>query len=194
MGFQIALGPFLGWRWCAHGHTISRGWDWCPNVSHHPTIGDIISNRYLKVMFKISKKGHLPTNPWLGRNISSALLRPNLQWCLTSPSWKKLRHHLYWSHFFGVAVPKRFPQSLGVKFPWRHRETSRYFCVSCRLTREIYVQLQPLTVMQSWEYWPPAVLKLCIKEAVRTGWTPMTQWLHHGFWKRALETFEKKKH
>ena len=27
----------------------------CPNVSHHPTIGDIISNRYLKVMFKIPK-------------------------------------------------------------------------------------------------------------------------------------------
>ena len=26
-----------------------RGWDWCPNVSHHPTIGDTISNRYLKV-------------------------------------------------------------------------------------------------------------------------------------------------
>ena len=25
----------------------------CPNVSHHPTIGDTISNRYLKVMFKI---------------------------------------------------------------------------------------------------------------------------------------------
>ena len=22
----------------------SRGWDWCPNVSHHPTIGDLISN------------------------------------------------------------------------------------------------------------------------------------------------------
>ena len=30
-------------------------------IEHHPTIGDIISNRYLKVMFKIPKKGHLPT-------------------------------------------------------------------------------------------------------------------------------------
>ena len=30
-----------------------RGWDWCPNVSHHPTDrGYIISNRYLKVMWK----------------------------------------------------------------------------------------------------------------------------------------------
>jgi hypothetical protein len=28
---------------------------------HHSTIGDVISNRYLKVMFKIPKKGHLPT-------------------------------------------------------------------------------------------------------------------------------------
>ena len=30
-------------------------------IEHHPTIGDVISNRYLKVMFKIPKKGHLPT-------------------------------------------------------------------------------------------------------------------------------------
>ena len=30
-------------------------------LEHHPTIGDVISNRYLKVMFKIPKKGHLPT-------------------------------------------------------------------------------------------------------------------------------------
>ena len=27
-------------------------------IEHHPTIGDIISKRYLKVMFKIPKKGH----------------------------------------------------------------------------------------------------------------------------------------
>ena len=30
-------------------------------IEHHPTIGDIISNKYLKVMFKIAKKGHLLT-------------------------------------------------------------------------------------------------------------------------------------
>ena len=30
-------------------------------IEHHPSIGDIISNRYLKVMFKIPEKGHLPT-------------------------------------------------------------------------------------------------------------------------------------
>ena len=30
-------------------------------IEYHPSIGDIISNRYLKVMFKIPKKGHLPT-------------------------------------------------------------------------------------------------------------------------------------
>ena len=30
-------------------------------LEHHPTIGDVISNRYLKVMLKIPKKGHLPT-------------------------------------------------------------------------------------------------------------------------------------
>ena len=34
-------------------------------IEHRPSIGDIISNRYLKVMFKIPKKGHLPT-PVLG--------------------------------------------------------------------------------------------------------------------------------
>ena len=39
----------------------------CPNVSHHPTLGDIISNKYLMVMFKIPKKRTF-TNPlkiWL---------------------------------------------------------------------------------------------------------------------------------
>ena len=30
-------------------------------IEHHPNIGDIISNKYLKVMFKIPKMGHLPT-------------------------------------------------------------------------------------------------------------------------------------
>ena len=30
-------------------------------IKHHLTIGDINSNRYLKVMFKIPQKGHLPT-------------------------------------------------------------------------------------------------------------------------------------
>ena len=33
----------------------------CPNFSHHPTIGDIISKRYLQLMFKIPKMGLLPT-------------------------------------------------------------------------------------------------------------------------------------
>ena len=31
-------------------------------IEHHPSIGDTISNRYLKVMFEIPKKGHLPTH------------------------------------------------------------------------------------------------------------------------------------
>jgi hypothetical protein len=31
-------------------------------IEHHPNIGDIISNRYLKVMFKSPKMGLLP-NP-----------------------------------------------------------------------------------------------------------------------------------
>ena len=29
-------------------------------IEHHPKIEDIISNRYLKVMFKVPKMGHLP--------------------------------------------------------------------------------------------------------------------------------------
>ena len=32
-----------------------------PQLNKHPTIGDIVSSRYLKVMFKIPKKGHAPT-------------------------------------------------------------------------------------------------------------------------------------
>ena len=31
-------------------------------IEHHPNIGDIISNRYLKVMLQKNKMGHLP-NP-----------------------------------------------------------------------------------------------------------------------------------
>ena len=48
-------------------------------IEHHPSIGDIISNRYLKVMFKIPKKGHLPThvNPSLNHT-PSFLGRPKL--------------------------------------------------------------------------------------------------------------------
>ena len=30
-------------------------------IEHHPTIGDIITNKYLKVMLQISKTGDLPT-------------------------------------------------------------------------------------------------------------------------------------
>ena len=60
-------------------HRIYRGWDWCPNVSHHPTKkgiyyptniwrgytiqqifeGDILSNKYLKGIY-------YPTNIWFG--------------------------------------------------------------------------------------------------------------------------------
>ena len=48
---------------CRHGkhHKYQAGVGKCPNASHHPTIEDIISNGYLKVMFKILKKEHLPT-------------------------------------------------------------------------------------------------------------------------------------
>ena len=41
--------------WMKHGQGLVN-----VLIEHHPTIGDIISNRYLKVMFKIPKKGHLP--------------------------------------------------------------------------------------------------------------------------------------
>jgi hypothetical protein len=48
-------------------------------IEHHPNIGDMISNRYLKVMFKMPKMGHLPkpashpfqTNSPLGANVLS---------------------------------------------------------------------------------------------------------------------------
>ena len=46
---------FVASNWRSHpisGH-LQTGVGKCPNVSHHPTIGDIISNRYGKVMFKI---------------------------------------------------------------------------------------------------------------------------------------------
>ena len=66
------------WRNPKPNQVGSAGVGKCPNVSHHPTIGDIISNRYLfwwcetnpqkgthicfgDVKHKIPKKGHLPT-------------------------------------------------------------------------------------------------------------------------------------
>ena len=37
-------------------------------IEHHTNIGDIISNRYLKVMFKIPKMGNLPNTLVDGQN------------------------------------------------------------------------------------------------------------------------------
>ena len=52
-------------------------------IKHHPTIGDIISNKYLKVMFKIPKTGHLPT-PVVGR----------MRFDSGCGTWYLLRNHL----------------------------------------------------------------------------------------------------
>ena len=48
-------------------HCCSPFWQGLVNVliEHQPTIGDIITNKYLKVMFKIPKTGHLPTPFWI---------------------------------------------------------------------------------------------------------------------------------
>ena len=56
---------------CLFGPLTYRGWFLCPNVSHHPNIGDIISNKHLKVMFKIPKMGHLPTPDLLVLNVGN---------------------------------------------------------------------------------------------------------------------------
>ena len=64
-------GPGAGAVHCARVHVtvirygfdgLDTGFGKCANYSHHPKIGDRISNRYFKVMFKIPKMGHLP-NP-----------------------------------------------------------------------------------------------------------------------------------
>ena len=56
-------------------------------IEHHPTFGDIMSNRYLKVMFKIPKKGHLPTPvPYNGlKDKNTARMGPQTSW-KSSPS------------------------------------------------------------------------------------------------------------
>ena len=53
----------MTWETCRHDTYRSTGLQGLVNVpfEHHPTIGDTISNRYGKVMFKIPKKVHLPT-------------------------------------------------------------------------------------------------------------------------------------
>ena len=52
----------IGRNWCVmmFNFQIKQGLVNVP-MEHHPTIGGMISNTYLKVMFKIPKKGHLPT-------------------------------------------------------------------------------------------------------------------------------------
>ena len=50
---------------CASSQTcVHMSTQWVVNVllEHDPTIGDIISSRYWKVMFKIPKKRQLPTS------------------------------------------------------------------------------------------------------------------------------------
>ena len=43
--------------------SMNRGWDWCPSGSHHPTTGDMNSNRYFKVMWNQSPKRDINPNP-----------------------------------------------------------------------------------------------------------------------------------
>ena len=45
-------------------------------IEHHPNIGDIISNKYLRVMFKITKMGHLPTLEQILRKPSDPAKEP----------------------------------------------------------------------------------------------------------------------
>ena len=63
-------------------------------IKHHPTIGDIISNRYFKVIFKIPKKGHLPTpvlqNPFV---YSLLLLKIRCFVWIIGLAWPFLLHH-----------------------------------------------------------------------------------------------------
>ena len=49
-------------------------------IEHHPNFGDIISNRYLKAMFKIPKMGHLP-NPIIQREFSGPQI-PSISGCM----------------------------------------------------------------------------------------------------------------
>ena len=48
-------------------------------IEHHPTIGDIITNKYLEVMFKIPKTGHLPT-PVESLRISQPVFSQSTWW------------------------------------------------------------------------------------------------------------------
>ena len=45
-----------------------------PIQKNHPNIGDIIFNRYFKVMFKIPKVGHLPSPGKYGHNDITILI------------------------------------------------------------------------------------------------------------------------
>ena len=102
-------------------------------IEHHPTIGDIITNKYLKVMFKIPKTGRLPTpdlNLWAFITRYCYLYFVFCHWFLY---WKKVAaklrldglrrtiiiccsvHHLIWLFpLDGFSVPDDLP--LGFTF------------------------------------------------------------------------------
>ena len=63
LGWTGAVWDYELWQWLFPGVVVLYGKQGLVNVliEHHPTIGDIITNKYLKVMFKIPKTGHLPT-------------------------------------------------------------------------------------------------------------------------------------
>ena len=77
-------------------------------IQHHPTIGDIISNRYWKVMFKISKKGHLPTSVARAKSPTSSGWR-------MAPGHRTIRRGAgHWAAGLGLAEGRslhRFPSS-----------------------------------------------------------------------------------
>ena len=91
-------------------------------IEHHPTIGDIISKKYLKVMFKIpKKKGHLPF-PDLGK----PPLRPR-----TAPAF-----FLLWLHV-GTRPSRRRKKSLRTRPPNRRTRRSPWFPKALAVMEEV---------------------------------------------------------
>ena len=102
-------------------------------IEYLPTIGDLISNRYLEVMFKIPKKGHLPT-PVAGNSLW--FFNPNkccffqMSETLLPPPLPKNKHHNSSNPSVFSFHPLEFP----VNAPSKWQTAGRDGCATMRLS------------------------------------------------------------
>ena len=80
-------------------------------IKHHPTIGDIISNKYLQVRFKIPKKGHLPSPAQFSALFEGIPFRSVLVDAADRSHWTHQASQTDFSSGLGSSVTEQTPSS-----------------------------------------------------------------------------------